>query len=91
MDLRSWRREVREIVESGGYERRTFSLLAVPGSIMFRTSFTSWLTLDPTSPAPMRMTMLLGALLADVLALTLPADPLLAPTCVRFLVRLRAI
>jgi hypothetical protein len=54
-----------------------------------RTSAASWLTLVPTSPAPMRMTMLLGSR-----AEAWPAEStcgLLAPTCVLFFVRLRAI
>lgn len=39
----------------------TFSRAAVSGSMTWRTSCTSWLTAPPTSWAPMRMTMLLGA------------------------------
>jgi hypothetical protein len=63
----------------------TFRRLAVSGSIIDRTSFTNWLTLDPTSPAPTRMTMLFGDLFID-------ADPALTPAgadlrCVRFLER----
>ena len=68
----------------------TFSRTAVSGSIIDRTSCTNWLTLDPTSPAPTRMTMLFGV----------PEDreergPFLAPfgtpVCVRRLARLLAI
>ena len=69
----------------------TFNLLAVPGSIMCLTSLTSWLTLGPTSPAPIRITMLFGDLLADVLAGTALVGPLRAPTCVCLFTRLRAI
>lgn len=50
------------------------------GSIINRKSFASWLTLDPTSPAPIRMTIVLGFLLF-----------LSTGTWVRFLCRLRAI
>lgn len=54
---------------------------------MARTSLTSWVTLGPTSPAPIRMTILLGSRVAEELAVTLLAGPLRAPTCVRFFVR----
>ena len=64
----------------------TFSRLAVSGSIMARTSFTSWPTLEPTSPAPMRMTMLLGSRLV-VPALPGPVAESLTRTCVLFFVR----
>lgn len=40
--------------------RRTFSLLAVSGSIIDLKSLVNCVTLVPTSPAPIRMTMLLG-------------------------------
>lgn len=43
----------------------TFRRLAVSGSIIIRTSFTSWLTLGPTSEAPVRITMLFGDLFID--------------------------
>jgi len=58
---------------------------------MCRTSFTSWLTLGPTSPAPIRMTMLLGEFEALFARTALPGGPLVAPIWVRFFVRLRAI
>lgn len=64
----------------------TFNRLAVSGSIMARTSFTSWPTLEPTSPAPMRMTMLLGSRLV-VPALPGPVAESLTLTCVLFFVR----
>src|SRR5690625_3303807 len=44
--------------------RPTFNRPAVSGSIIVRTSFTSWLTLEPTCPAPARMTILFGDLLS---------------------------
>lgn len=40
--------------------RRTFSRLAVSGSMTARKSFANCVTLGPISPAPMRMTMLFG-------------------------------
>ena len=70
--------------------KHTFNLLAVPGSIIARTSLTSWLTLGPTSPAPMRSTMLLGLRLTAAVFGGGACGPFRAPTCVRFLVRLRA-
>ena len=57
---------------------------------MARTSLTSWVTLGPTSPAPIRMTILLGSRVAEELAVTPFAGPLRALTCVRFFVRRRA-
>lgn len=69
----------------------SFNRVAVPGSIIDRTSFTSWLTLGPTSPAPIRMTMLLGALAALDTGTDFPVGPLFAPIWVRFFVLLRAI
>lgn len=64
----------------------TFSRLAVSGSIIARTSLTSWPTLEPTSPAPIRITMLFGERLV-VPALPGPVAALLTRTCVRFFVR----
>jgi hypothetical protein len=58
-----------------------FRRLAVSGSIIARKSFASWLTLGPTSPAPIRMTMLLGARFVA----PGPLEVLLTGTCVRFL------
>ena len=58
---------------------------------MLLMSFTSWLTLDPTSPAPIRITMVLGSLLADELVAGAGRAPFLAPTCVRLFFRWRAI
>jgi hypothetical protein len=43
-----------------GMQMHTFNRTAVSGSMTCRTSCTSWLTLLPTSCAPMRMTMLFG-------------------------------
>jgi hypothetical protein len=53
-----------------------------------RTSAASWLMLEPTSPAPIRMTMLLGSR-ADAWP-GASTSGLLAPRWVLFLVRLRA-
>jgi hypothetical protein len=64
----------------------TFSRLAVSGSIIARTSLTSWPTLEPTSPAPIRITMLFGERLV-VPALPGPVAASLTRTCVRFFVR----
>jgi hypothetical protein len=47
----------------GRNPKLTLNRLAVSGSIILRTSFTSSLTLEPTSPAPTRMTMVFGDLL----------------------------
>ena len=70
----------------------TFNLLAVPGSIIPRTSFTNWLTLGPTSPAPILITMLFGSRLeSEVDAATPLEGPFRAPMCVRFFVRRLAI
>jgi hypothetical protein len=69
----------------------TLSLLAVPGSIIARTSFTNWLTLGPTSPAPIRITMLFGDRSIELLVAFPLEGPFLAPTWVRFFVRRRAI
>ncbi len=77
--------------EFTNYTVPTLSLLAVPGSIMLLTSLTSWLTLGPTSPAPIRMTMLFGVLFKEALLVGPFVAPLRAPTCVRFFVRRLAI
>ena len=53
----------------------------------FRTSWASWLTLGPTSLAPMRMTMVLGVLRPAVLE-TLRLGSAWALMLVRFLTRL---
>src|SRR5690606_12296757 len=66
---------------------RSFSRDAVPGSMTRRTSVASWLTLVPTSLAPIRITMLLGS---RGLAWPLTAaglGGLCAPTWVLFFVR----
>lgn len=68
----------------------TFSLLAVSGSIIARTSLASWVMLGPTSPAPIRMTMLLGDLFMPP-GLPRPLEEPLALTWVRFFVRRFAI
>ncbi len=57
----------------------TFSLLAVSGSIIARTSLASCEMLDPTWPAPIRMTMLFGVLLVAP-GLPLPFEALLTLT-----------
>lgn len=43
------------------FDRLSFSLAAVPGSIIDRTSRTNWLTEGPTWLAPIRMTIDFGA------------------------------
>jgi len=60
-------------------EHLTFSRTAVSGSIIKRTSLTSWLTLEPTCEAPTRITIDFGVLLTLPDALTLDlADALTA-------------
>lgn len=51
------------------------------GSIIVLTSFTSWLTLEPTSPAPIRITILFGALFCPGFP---AAAEVSARKCVRF-------
>jgi hypothetical protein len=56
--------------------QHTFNRTAVSGSIIRRTSLTSWLTLPPTRDPPIRITIDLGVLLIEE-ALPLPlAGPL---------------
>ena len=76
----------RELQEFDFHLPLTFSLVAVSGSMSNLISLVSWLTLGPTTPAPVRITRLLGD--ADVFdAVWL----LRAAACVRFFTLLLAI
>ena len=71
------------LVSYGMENEHTRSRLAVCGSMTLLTSLTNCVTLEPTSPAPMRMTMLFGVRSAGLVLLTPLATALLLvwPDC----------